>query len=109
MKSLTALAVILLLAGCSSTRRVGMWEKLAAGAELADAGSTVSGLQAGGVEANPTFGSHPQVAVLISANVTLHMLIHAAIADLPEREREMTWKVLFAVRMVCAAWNVVRR
>jgi hypothetical protein len=109
MRRFAALAVILLLAGCSSTRRVTTWEKLAAGAELADVGSTVAGLQAGGVEANPVFGSHPQVAVLISANLTVHMLIHAAVADLPEREREMTWRIVFVVRAVCAAWNVVRR
>jgi hypothetical protein len=109
MRCLTALAVILLLAGCSSTRRVTTWEKLAAGATAADIGSTVSGLQAGGVEGNPLWGQHPQTSVLLSANVTLHMLIHAAIADLPEREREMTWRVVFVVRAVCAAWNVARR
>lgn len=96
---------LLLLAGCSSTRRVETWERLAGAAAIADAASSL-----GGREGNPLYGSHAaRPAAILAGNGVLHALIRAALNGAPETERRATWRAIAIARFAVVAWNLRER
>lgn len=104
-----AALLCLLLVGCSSTRRVVDWERVALAAAAADVASTQAALGSGAREANPLYGDHPGIAAPLAANAALHEIVRLALRGTPDEHRQSVWRAVAVARFAVVAYNLTRR
>lgn len=109
MRSLAALLALLLLAGCSSTRRERVWEIAAGVGTAADIASTQLALRDGGHEGNPVFGAHPRLDTMLTVNALAFQGVRLALRDATPQTKRRTWRAVAILRFAVAAYNLARR
>lgn len=101
---LSALLLALALSGCATAS--SRWELVAAGAALADIGSTGTGLERGGEEANPLYGASPSAGRVLALNVAAYAGTWALVRHQSPRARQRVWRNVTVLRLAVTAWNL---
>lgn len=99
------LLLALALSGCATSS--SRWELVAAGAALADIGSTGAGLERGGEEANSLlYGSSPSSGRMLAVNAGAYAGMWAMLRHQSPLTRQRAWRNVAVLRLAVTAWNL---
>ena len=105
MKLTTALLTLLfILTGCATS--TSRWEVVAAGAALADIGSTGAALSRGGEEGNPVYGRSPSFRQMLVLNAAAGAGTWAMTRHLSRHHQQQVWRNVAVLRLLVTAWNL---